>query len=167
MAEVPVSYYNFSKQQSFSIGVTLLSIILWTTWWPAPATVCKLVDKEESSVITTNIVCPIPDSDQSIMNPDENCDHVAAEWWGAFCYYYLSIIILYSPHIIMNYSLLLSATCVRCFLFIVGLRVLAMRVFVGIMLTSSYTWVSDDKNMMLDIITWAAGRDTFVTNLHF
>ena len=62
----------------------------------------------------------------------------------------------------MNYSLLLSATCVRCFLFIVVVRALAMRVFVGFMLTSSYTWVSDDKNitMMLDI-TWAAGRRHF------
>ena len=120
-AEVPVSYYNFSKQQSFSIGVTLLSIILWTTWWPAPATVCKLVDKE-SSVITTNIVSLIPDSDQSIMNPDENCDHVAAEWWGAFCYF-LSIIILpilfvalilswitlyYYPQLVCDVSYLLS-----------------------------------------------------------
>ena len=72
----------------------------------------------------------------------------------------------------MNYSLLLSATCVRCFLFIVVIRELAKRVFVGIMLTSSYTWVSDDKNntMMLDITLILPGQpagDTFVTNLHF
>ena len=84
--------FDFSKK-SFSFEVTLLSTHDVTPPGQQRVSSVNLLIRE-SSVITTGChQSPIPDSDQSIMNP-EGGDRVAAEWWGPFHYYYLSIIIL-------------------------------------------------------------------------